>query len=68
MTHNARHVTAAEAIAYVHYLTDGRVTLNINLIRVWAHRDNARVGSTRNGFALYDLEKIIARVRSREAA
>lgn len=58
---NPRHVTAAMAIAYVHYVTDGRVTLNVNLIRVWSHRHGLRVGTDPDGYALYDLDAIVKR-------
>lgn len=59
---SARHVTAAFAVAYVHYVTEGRVTLTVNQIRVWAHRGHvARVGTGPDGFALYSLDDILSR-------
>lgn len=60
-----RHGTAAFAIAYIHYVTDGAITLNVNLIRVWAHRgEGFRVGTDPSGFALYDVDKILARAKA----
>lgn len=57
---NPRHVTAAFAIGYVHYVSDGAVTLNVNRIRTWAHRGRVRrVGTDPSGFALYDLTDIV---------
>jgi hypothetical protein len=67
MTQDPRHVTAAFAIAYVHWVTNGATTLTTNRIRVWAHRDRGRVGTDPDGYALYDLDKILERV-NRHAA
>lgn len=62
----ARHVTAALAIAYMHYVTNGAVTLTVGQIRVWAHRGHVkRVGTDPSGFALYDLDDIVARAQPR---
>lgn len=62
---NPRHVTAAVAIAYVHFITDGTVTLNVNRIRVWSHRHNLRRGTDPDGYALYDLDQIVRRATLR---
>jgi hypothetical protein len=62
----ARHVTAGFAIAYVHFVTDGAVTLTVGQIRVWAHRGHIkRVGTDLSGFALYDLDGIVRRAQPR---
>ena len=62
----ARHVTAALAIAYMHFATNGAVTLTVGQIRVWAHRGHVkRVGTDPSGFALYDLDDIVARAQPR---
>lgn len=62
----ARHGTAAFAIAYVHFVTDGAVTLTVGQIRVWAHRGHIkRVGTAPDGFALYDLDAIAQRAQPR---
>lgn len=65
---NPRHVTAALAIAYIHWTTDGDTTLTVGQLRVWACRGHiSRVGTDPTGFALYDLNDIIRRVnRTRE--
>lgn len=63
-----REGTAAFAIAYVHFVTDGAVTLTVGQIRVWAHRGHVkRVGTAPDGFALYDLDGILARARLRSS-
>lgn len=65
---SARHVTAALAIAYMHFTTDGAVTLTVGQIRVWAHRGHVkRVGTAPDGFALYDLDDIIRRSQASRA-
>ena len=65
---NPRHVTAAFAIAYMHYVTDGATTLTVGQLRVWAHRGHInRVGTDPSGYALYDLDGIIRHSESRRA-
>jgi hypothetical protein len=65
---NPRHVTAAFASAYIHYVTEGRVTLTVNRLRVWAHRGKIqRVGTDHDGYALYDLDDVIKEARRRVA-
>ena len=69
MSDNPRHVTAAFAIAYMHYVTNGAVTLTVGQIRVWAHRGRIRrVGTDRSGFALYSLDDIVQHTQRRNAA
>lgn len=63
---NPRHVTAAFAIAYVHYVTDGQTTLTVGQIRVWATRGHIqRVGTAHDGYALYDLNGILRHAQKR---
>lgn len=65
---NPRHVTAAFIIVYVHYCTGGKITLTINQIRVWAHRNKiTRVGTDPDGFALYDLDQVLDVLHQRKA-
>lgn len=57
---NPRHVTAALAIAYIHFVTDGTTTLTVGQLRIWTHRGHiTRVGTDPSGYALYDLDGII---------
>ena len=59
----SREGTAAFAIAYIYKMTDGATTLNVNQIRVWAHRGHVRrTGTDPSGFAIYNLDDIIRRV------
>lgn len=60
----SREGTAAFAIAYVHYVTDEKVTLTVEQIRTWARRGYiTRVGKDPDGFTLYNIDKIIERIR-----
>lgn len=62
-------MTAAMAIAYVGLLTEGKTTLNVNLIRVWAHRGHiTRTGTDQWGYALYDIEEILEHIDKRVIA
>lgn len=63
---NPRHVTAAFAITYIAYCTDGYLTLSVNLIRTWTTRGHVRrVGTDPDGFALYDLDSLVGYIESR---
>lgn len=62
---NPRHVTAAFAGAYLHYIGATNPP-NVNLIRQWAHRKHiTRVGTDSAGYALYDLDSIIRHAQAR---
>lgn len=60
MTRSSRHVTAQFAGVYLAAMGVARPP-SIDVIRQWRHRGHVqRVGTDEHGFALYDLNDIIA--------